>query len=223
MNKLTEGTVAQLDKLIADGVKVERSFRPSEFGEESNLGDSEILGFVNSAAFVVERIAGRDSELHRRLPDPIPRGHAAQYDKTSVSAALGAVVALKRTVEAGFLASLEQRVTANVFDDFLQQAKALVDGSYHPAAAMVMIGGVLEDHLRKACVTRVLTWTGDGSMSKYNDLLHGKMYDKPTWRRIQQIGDIRNDAAHGQFAKVKREDVEDALKYVERFLADYPT
>lgn len=66
---------------------------------------------------------------------------------------------------------------------------------------MVLVGGVLEDHLQKLCVKNGLTWKGKGSISTYNDLLHGSEYDKPIWRRIQSIGDIRNDAAHGQGAK----------------------
>ena len=86
---------------------------------------------------------------------------------------------------------------------------------------MVLVGGVLESHLRKLCDNRSLTWKGDGSISKYNDLSHGPVYDKPTWRRIQSIGDVRNDAAHGNVAAVKVEDATDAHKYVSRFLADY--
>ena len=53
------------------------------------------------------------------------------------------------------------------------------------------------------------------------DLLRDVVYPQPTWRRIQSIGDVRNDAAHGNGTAVKTEDVADALKYAQRFLADY--
>jgi hypothetical protein len=88
---------------------------------------------------------------------------------------------------------------------------------------MVLIGGVLEDHLEKLCGKRKLTWKGDGSISKYNDLLRDVFYDQPTWRRIQSIGDLRNKSAHGEGATVNPPEVDDAYRFVGRFVADYPT
>ncbi len=35
------------------------------------------------------------------------------------------------------------------------------------------------------------------------------------------LADIRNNADHGHFDKFKREDVEDMVKWVKRFGADY--
>jgi hypothetical protein len=133
---------------------------------------------------------------------------------------LGVVTALRDAVDAGLLVSLEQRIRANIHDDFLVQAKELLDQSYH-VAAMVLIGGVLENHLQKLCVARSLQRKGDGSLSKYNDLLKDKLYSQAEWRRIQSIGDDRNDAAHGQGQKVKPENVTDHFGYVQRFLTDY--
>jgi hypothetical protein len=124
-------------------------------------------------------------------------------------------------VHKGYLVSLESRLRSNIHDDFLRQAKTLFDEHYH-VAAMVLVGGVMEDHLEKLCTKHGKTWTGHGSISKYNDALHGTAYDKATWRRIQGIGDLRNEAAHGNGAKVRPEDVEDALKFVGRFIADNP-
>ena len=88
---------------------------------------------------------------------------------------------------------------------------------------MVIIGGVLEDHMRKLCVSRSLSWTGNGSISKYNDCLRDALYAQTTWRRIQAIGDVRNDSAHGHGADVKQREVGDAQQYVRRFIADYPS
>jgi hypothetical protein len=70
----------------------------------------------------------------------------------------------------------------------LVQAKELLTANYH-VPAMVLIGGVLEEHLSKLCVARNLTWSGSGSLAKYNDILRDKLYDKVVWRRIQAIVD----------------------------------
>ena len=125
-------------------------------------------------------------------------------------------------MEHGLLESLEDKLRANVHDDFLEQAESLLSAGHH-VPAIVLISGVLEDHLRKLCTNRTLSWKGKGSLAAYNNLLHGDAYEKPVWRRIQGIGDVRNDAAHGEGDKVKREDVDDALAYARRMLADYPS
>ena len=79
----------------------------------------------------------------------------------------------------------------------MTQARELLTASYH-VPAIVLIGGVLEEHVRTLCVNRSLKWKGDGCISKYNDLLLESLYDKSIWRRIQSVADSRNLAAHGQ-------------------------
>ncbi len=140
-----------------------------------------------------------------------------------MEATLGVLVGLRETVAAGFLASMEARIRGNVEDDFLGQGATLLASGYH-VAAMVLVGGVLEDRLRVLVAACGVPITDSGSLSKYNDaLVKAGTYDQPTWRRIQSIADLRNRAAHGgaDAANVKPEDVDDALKYVGRFLADH--
>ena len=47
------------------------------------------------------------------------------------------------------------------------------------------------------------------------------VYDKFVQKRITALADIRNNADHGHFNKYKLEDVEDMIKWVRRFSADY--
>jgi len=42
------------------------------------------------------------------------------------------------------------------------------------------------------------------------------------WRRIQSIGDLRNDAAHGNGSKIKPDDVKEAHGFTQTFIADHP-
>jgi hypothetical protein len=219
---LRDELLAQLDALLAEGQRVVTSYRLDEWSyASSRMSEADIQAFVTSGLAALERIAGKDSEFYRNLP-PKPRClQALEPNDGYPSALLGALTALRRAVADGLLVRLERRVRANVYDDFLVQARELLDAGYH-VPAMVLVGGVLEDHLRKLCTARGLTWNGSGSLSKYNDALREKVYDQPAWRRIQALADLRNKAAHGQGAEVRQDDMEDAHRYVGRFLADYP-
>lgn len=213
----------RLDALIGQGNTLLTSFRYGDMGViQSDLPEADFRTFATAAYSAVCDVCGQDSQYFRMLPVLVANEPLSVpgYHNTKVPAMLGSLNALRSAVDGGYLTHLEVRLRANIHSDFLEQARVLLESGYH-VAAMVLVGGVLEDHLQKLCTARGLSWKGDGSISKYNDVLHGTVYDKPTWRRIQSVGDIRNDAAHGKGANVKLSDVEDALKFAGRFIVDH--
>lgn len=223
MMTLKQNILQELDALIADGQRLEESFTIREMGlKDSSIPEIEFQSFAIAARAAIERIAGKTSEFYAALPQKLgTQLCTAGYGGTKTSAIIGSLIALRKAVDQGLLVSLESRLRANVYDDFLVQAETLLKANYH-VAAIVLISGVLEDHLRKLCDSRALTWKGAGSLSAYNDTLYAaSIYAKPVLSRIQAIAHVRNEAAHGNGAVVKRDDVDDALTYVRRFLTDY--
>ncbi len=217
----------QLDSLIESGQKYDNSYSSSvdSMGAAfTNVPENELRAFATRSFAAIERIAGRASQYYEMLPDVAGSQslQAAGYGQPVTAPILGSLLALRDAVDAGHLETLEAQIRALVHDDFLQQAKDLLASNYH-VAAMVLAGGVLEDHLKKLCTTNGLTWNGSGSISKYNDACRqGNVYDQAKWRRIQSIGDLRNQAAHGQGGNVNSSDVDDACKFTERFISDFP-
>ncbi|HEX7061543.1 MAG TPA: HEPN domain-containing protein [Woeseiaceae bacterium] len=112
-------------------------------------------------------------------------------------------------------------VAAEVLDDFLEQAEHLFAQGFHvPAASLA--GAVLEDTLRKLAESKGISVPGKTSIDKLNaELAKAGTYDKLVLKRITAIADVRNNADHRHFDKVKKEDVEDTLKWVRRFAADF--
>lgn len=219
---LKDDILQELDTLIAEGERLNTTYHMGEMGSvDSPAPETEFRAFATASKAAIARIAGMESEFYRSLPKKMPdRISVLGYGGSVVPAISGALIALRRAVDAGLLASLESRLRANVYDDFLQQASELLRAGYH-IPAMTLIGGVVEDHLRKLCVARSLKWSGNGAINKYNDLLRDTLYPQPAWRRIQAIADLRNEAAHGKGSAMKVEDVQDAHQYVGRFMVDY--
>jgi hypothetical protein len=208
----------QLDSLIAEGSRLEQSYSMDMGMYFPKVPEHEFRTLATESFATIAWIAGEQSQYFRLLPKQTEK---IAHDPSTLASVLGTLKALRKAIDKDLLVSLESRLRANIHDDFLQQAKTLFEERYH-VAAMVLVGGVMEDHLEKLCTKHGKTWTGHGNIAKYNDALKDTAYDKATWRRVQGIGDLRNDAAHGDGAKVKPEDVEDALKYVGRFIADNP-
>ena len=73
-------------------------------------------------------------------------------------------------LKAGRLQGLAEGIQAEMFGELLDQASSFLAGGYVVAAA-VIAGGALETHLAHLCQRSGVTWSGDGSISKYNGVL----------------------------------------------------
>jgi hypothetical protein len=217
--RLEDTVLPRLDALIQQGNTVVQSYRDSKWGISSHLPEQTLRAFVVAAASEVARVAGRDSEFFRQLQPPLLDGGAISTVQTVPQAALGVLLALRDAVAGGHLEQLATRVRAALHDDFLQQAADLLDGGYH-IAAMVIIGGVLENRLRQLCTARALA-PARQQLNAYNEALRDRQYTQATWRRIQAFGDVRNNAAHGLFDQVTRAQVQDEFAFAQSFLAEH--
>lgn len=124
----------------------------------------------------------------------------------------------KRELEEGLLYNISKLIKAEVFSNFLEYARHLLDGEYKMAAA-VIIGGVMEEHLRSVSVNHGLRTTKtDGkhlTIDPLNENLYSaSKYDLLVKNKITTYATIRNDAAHLRPDNFTLEDVEDMYKFV---------
>lgn len=112
---------------------------------------------------------------------------------------------------------LRALVATELLGELLDQAKLLNAEGYHVAAAS-LAGAVLEATLRRLCQARGLSIPEKTNINRLNDALaKAGAYDKLTQKRITALAEIRHNADHGHFGKVRREDVEEMVKWIRRF------
>lgn len=108
--------------------------------------------------------------------------------------------------------------TAEVYADFLEMAEGLLNAGYKDAAA-VMIGGVLEEHLRRLCIKNgiAITHEKDGKVSAKkadtmnSELASANIYNKLDQKWITTALDLRNNAAHGHYDQYDKDQVHATL------------
>ena len=83
---------------------------------------------------------------------------------------IGIFKAAHRLLQDGHAQRFADGIRAETIAQCLGQADALVMTGY-AVPAMVLAGGALEMHLQNLCKRFSLSWTGDGSISKYNQSL----------------------------------------------------
>lgn len=139
---------------------------------------------------------------------------------------LGILKAVKQEIDNGWLFSLKSLVSAEIFTDFLEMANYLLKENYKDASA-VMIGSVLEEHLRQLCLRNSIpteTIKDGKPLFKKADLLNSELasteiYNKLDQKSITSWLDLRNKAAHGQYNEYTKDQVELMCNGVTNFIS----
>jgi hypothetical protein len=183
-----------------------------------NPDDLFYIRFRTESLNLIRRACGEDSDHYIQLRSLTEREPKNSYYLKDCYAILEAG---KNDFEGGWLFDLKALVAAELLGDFIDQADALFQNGYiHPAASLV--GAVLEDTLRKLCNSNGIEIPDKTKIDSLNsNLARAGVYDKLIQKRITALADIRNNADHGHFDKYISEDVEDMIKWVRRFAADY--
>ena len=180
--------------------------------------------FESQAWSAVERIAGRNSAYARHLDgirssDPWSPGR--------VRPTAGVLESLLLDLKRGHLRSLEELVHADVFGDFIDMAKYLMDAGYKDAAA-VIVGSTLEAHLRALCTKSGIPTESKGSSrpkkaDRLNaDLAKAAVYSKADQKAVTAWLDLRNDAAHGKYDSYTKDQVALLTMSVRDFVTRHP-
>jgi hypothetical protein len=138
----------------------------------------------------------------------------------------GVLSALRASYESGFLTTVTELVHADMFADFLSMAEHLLSEGFKDPAA-VLVGGVLEGHLRSLCTKHGLPMTdANGEPKKASvmndDLARAKAYEKLDQKSVTAWLDLRNKAAHGKYAEYDTSQVDLMLRSVQGFLTRHP-
>jgi hypothetical protein len=105
------------------------------------------------------------------------------------------------------LADIQGTMLAELQDQELFTAESLLKVNLRAAGSLARV--VLENHLQKvATYHKVKLIKENPTISDVNDLLkENKVYDLPTWRKIQLLGDIRNICSHKKETEPQKEQV----------------
>lgn len=204
----------KFEKLLAEEKEIfNRCGWDGKDWKKSLPSNVDYLRFRTECLNLVKRVCGEDSdhyqELKRLAEDPRTSGNAY-----FLSNCFGVLEAAFRDFSDDFLFDLRTLIRADLLDDFLAQAEALLDEGYHVASAS-LAGAVLEDTLRKMCDERGITYPEKTKIDALNTFLaKDSAYNKLVQKEITAKADIRNNADHGRFNQFKEADVRDMVAWV---------
>jgi hypothetical protein len=201
-----QSVLKQIDRALR---LYEEAQATSRYDDISDLPDTKRREVELILETTIQRLAPEGSAYRK-----VPAGNAPSL--------VASLKALRRDYEDGYLVRIQGLVRAEVFADFTDMAEHLLDESYKDPAA-VLIGGVLEEHLRSLCIANGISIVSGGKPKKADtmnaDLAKDGTYGKLDQKSVTAWLDLRNKSAHGQYSEYRSEQVRNMLAGVREFAA----
>jgi hypothetical protein len=213
---MNERVLKRFDDLIQLGKQVLATRKSPIAGHiTSDFVDGQLANqWFASSLSIVARTLGENSDHYQA----IKRQYISFPKHPNVEQAFGILAAARDDVQAGALFEIKDLITADVFDNFLEQGQALLSAGYFAPAAVV-IGAVLEDGLRKLCDKSAISLSDRPKLDSMNALLaKAGIYNSLTQKNVTALADIRNSAAHGKWDAFGGSDVADMCRWTRDFM-----
>jgi hypothetical protein len=172
----------------------------------------------SSSLSFIRRLYKENHPYYTDFDRKVHLGHAYE-----IEIAIGILNSVKTEIQNGWIVSLRGLVSAEIFTDFIEMSEyLLVEGYKDPAA--VIIGGVLEEHLRQLCIINGIEILNSNEKYKKAELLNTDLSAKLIYNKLDQKSvtswlDLRNKAAHGRYNEYNKEQVENMMKAVIEFMS----
>ncbi len=209
--------IEQIDALLSE---IEPLVHVPEqgYGEWFRGNTREAREMRTRATAAVERLATASSTYASQAYET---NESDQPDGWMIPRLAGILRALRADVQAGYMHSVEELVHADIFADFIEMADELVGKNYKDAAA-VIVGSVLEEHLRKLSDRHDISTEQKGRPIKADTLnaalAKAGAYNKLSQKQVTAWLDLRNKAAHGQYEEYDGAQVEAMIRDVRSFM-----
>jgi hypothetical protein len=198
---------------VREGYGADLTYRPEDIQIE----------VYTSLVAVIERLAPTETYYYTSLEKVLKQYGLNNH--RAIPSLVGIVQALKTAYESGYLHEVEELIRADLFSDFLDMGEYLLHEGYKDPAA-VIIGGVLEEHLRKLCLKNSINIKTNNRFKKADainaDLSNSNVYNRLDQKSVTAWLDLRNKSAHAQYTEYTEDQVKLALQGIRDFIARFP-
>jgi hypothetical protein len=185
----------------------------------SRVNEELFFQFRTSSLSFISNLYGEEHPFYKDFINNV-----VSLDPSDTEKGRGILKSIKDEIDNGWLNSLKGIVSAEIFSNFLEMADHLLKEKYKDPAA-VMIGSVLEEHLRQLCIKNSIAVSDSksGKLKKTqllnSDLTNQGVYNVLDQKSVTAWLDLRNKAAHGNYLEYSQTQVEQMLNGVTEFIA----
>lgn len=188
---------------------------------KSLVNEQKFHDFRISALSYLSRVFGSNSTYYESFKNEVTHATASRTRR-----GIGIIAAGRRDIESGWLETTRGTITKDILADILRIAKTQADLG-NTGAAIVTMGGVLEELLRSLCIKadiKIYNEIQGKAVAKKGLQLTGEAYKKKLYDRQENktiIGwlELYGDAAEGNSDKLTAKAANRMLAGLQSFLA----
>lgn len=188
---------------------------------ETYVDEEQARQWAISVLTILKSSIGEGSDNYQQVKQNLEMS-AVHFNFCIMLASLKAAL---EDLKGGNFFEAKHLIEAEVFGDLLEQAEELQCSGYKDAAA-VLVGGVLEKHMRSMCASRGISLLKPNGKHKMINDLNDELakdgaYNALKKKQVTAWADLRNKAAHGNFNEYTANDVDAFLRDVSAFCANF--
>lgn len=202
----------RVDQLIELGEEVlgtTHNVHSEMFGTGTYVNTDIGISFRSAALNFIKTIYDENNPYYKEFEE-----HSKGYDPSDIRNGIAILKVIRTEISGGWLVSLKELVSAEIFSDFLEMGEYLLDQNYKDPAA-VLFGSVLEEKLRQLAISNEIPieLEKDGKTIFFkadrinSELSKANVYNKLDQKQVTAWLDLRNKAAHGKYDEYNIEQV----------------
>jgi hypothetical protein len=211
----------RIGQLLEQSTEVLATKKYGKYTSRNSVDAGALSGLRASVLSFIAMVYGKEHSHYSEFDTGTDNSNESNANKGHAI-----LLSIQNEIEGGWVFSVKQLISAEIFSDFLEMAEHLLSQGYKDPAA-VMIGSVLEENLRQLCLNNEIDieLEKEGSFiakraDRLNaDLVKAEIYTKLDQKAVTMWLDLRNKAAHGKYDEYTREQVELMSQGVTEFLA----
>ncbi len=206
----------RFSELVEKADEIEASLRQESSRGSVIVDSGNFKKWATNVLSLLQRTFGEDSIHYQNLYEEYKAFTGFRRDFRVCRAIF---LAAKEDYEGGYLFDVRALVKAEVLvDDILEQATELLQAGYKDPAC-VLVGVALETTLKELGIRNGIPHNKIDRMNA--DLCKAGIYNMAMQKQITAWAHRRNAAAHGNWDEYNDAEVEDFLRGVTRFIADF--
>lgn len=213
-----DAIVARINGLIGEAVQLRQTDDYGHYRTEAQ--GQECRGWLAAAVNIIQVVVPDPNSAYRQTAEAVAnRDHGFEIP-TAVGEVSAILVNLLGDAQAGLITSVADNVRAEVFDDFLDHAKAYQrDGRKNEAG--VISGVVFEDSIRRVCRKHDLEERGVRLDDLISALSKANILSATKAKRARVAAHVRTKATHAQWDEFDEDDLSTAVEFTEELIARY--
>lgn len=188
-----------------------------------NIDDHEVTSFNSSCVAFIQRAVGSENAYYKQALEVVGKNSGISWNN-NIPRLYGVAQSVKRDIEHGYLTRTRELISAELFSDFIEMADHLLNEDYKDAAA-VLLGGVLETHLKKLTEANSIDLfinTKPKRAEKLNEELGKSVYSLLEQKQVTAWLDLRNKAAHAEYDSYDKAKVDLLSQGLKNFIMSHP-